>query len=294
MKRKSKIKQVDAILCSDIHLREDTPVCREPEEFQESQWNKLDFISNLQSRYGCKVLHGGDLFHHWKPSPWLLGKAIEHLPEQFHTVYGQHDLPQHNIDLHEKTGIWVLTWAKKVFPSGAHWGQKPRINNSMLIGYKRVAIWHKFVYIGKPPWPGCTEPKAHALLNKYKRYDLILTGDNHKPFVSKVDGRLLVNPGSMMRQNSDQEDFKPRVYLYDAENNEVEPVYLPIKKGVVSREHIDNKKERDERIHAFISKLSGEWESGLSFEENLSRFKKTNKVRKDIFDLIYKAMEEVK
>ena len=82
---------------SDPHLRDSIPTCREEEEFQEAQWNKMDFIKALQVKHDCVVLCGGDFFHHWKASPWLLSKTIEHLPARFHTIYGQHDLPQHNI-----------------------------------------------------------------------------------------------------------------------------------------------------------------------------------------------------
>jgi len=94
-----------------------------------------------------------------------------------------------------------------------------------------------------------------------------------------------------MRQSADQADFRPRVYLYYADTNEVEPVYLPLEDGVVSREHLERSEERSERINAFISKLDGEWQAGLSFEANLEEFFKHNRVRKQTKEIIYKAVE---
>lgn len=305
------MKNVNAILCSDIHLRETQPTCR-TDNFFETQFKKLDFISELQQKYDCPVLHGGDLFHHWKPSPYLISMAAKNLPINFHTVYGQHDLPQHSLELKHKSGIYTLdsTLRKHQFHvlESASWGQKPdkvsvfvkvaknKEEEKLLSAeiYKKVLVWHKFNYIGKKPWPDCTEPKAHSLLHKYPQFDLILTGDNHKPFVSKYEGRLLVNPGSMTRQDADQIDFKPRVYLWNADKNEVEAVYLPIEEGVVVRTHIDDKKEKDEMLNAFIAKLNTEWETTLSFEDNLERFITNNKLRKEVVQLIYQAMETEK
>ena len=56
-------------------------------------------FSDLQQKYDCPVYHAGDLFDYWKPSPALLAKTMEHLPKDFYTAYGNHDLPQHNIEL---------------------------------------------------------------------------------------------------------------------------------------------------------------------------------------------------
>jgi hypothetical protein len=75
------------ILCSDMHLREDTPTCWIG-DFQQEQWIAVQFINHLQKKYKCPVIHGGDLFHHWKPSPWLLRMAMKYLPDQFYTIYG--------------------------------------------------------------------------------------------------------------------------------------------------------------------------------------------------------------
>ena len=62
-----------------------------------------------------------------------------------------------------------------------------------------------------------------------------------------------MNPGSIYRMEASQENHKPRVYLWYAETNTVEPVYIPIESGVISREHLETKEERDIRINAFIS-----------------------------------------
>lgn len=281
----------DAILTGDWHLREDQPTCR-TDDFWETQWEKVKFISDLQKQYNCPVIHSGDLFNHWKPSPWLISKTIECLPNEFFTIFGNHDLPQHNLELAHKTGIYAISKAKRLsILAGTHWGLVPDKSTALIIKNRKILVWHVMSYIGKAPWPGCTDPKAHVLLNKYEKdYDLILTGHNHKPFVTKLDNTLLVNPGSLSRQAADQMDFKPRVYLYYANTNTVTPVYIPIKADVVSNEHLKLQKERDNRIDAFISQLDVDWEGKIGFEQNLETFFQKNKIKPEVKQLIYNTL----
>lgn len=291
--RQTPTTRVDAILTSDWHLRESTPTCR-TDNFWEAQWQKVDYVSALQRKYQCVVLHAGDLFHHWKPSPYLLSNTISHLPEAFCTVYGQHDLPNHNLEEHGRCGIDTLWGAGKldVLPE-ASWGQTPDKGSTEFAREKRkILVAHVFNYVGKEPWPGCVDPTATKLLRKYPEFDLILTGDNHKPHVVEHEGRVLVNPGSLTRQSADQIDYRPRVYLYNAQTNTTTLHYLPIEKGVVTRTHIERNERRDERIGAFVSKLDGDWSVGMSFEDNLKRFFKTNRVLPSIEELTYKLIEQ--
>lgn len=299
----NKRKSPTCIFTSDWHLREDQPVAR-LDNYWTHQWVKVQCIKNLQKKYDCDVIHAGDLFDHWKPSPFLLRQTILHLPDQFYTIYGQHDLPQHNLDLVNKCGINVLEAANKLGVlsekwhieikkdteiMGIHWGQTPVgfINN----GGKKVLVWHKMNYQGKKPWPGCTDPMAASLLRKYSQFDLIVTGDNHKTFHEEYEGRLLVNPGSLMRMDADQINHKPCVYLWYAEDNSIQVIHLPIESNVISREHIEVKEQRDARIDAFVSRLDGSWEAKMSFEDNLEQFFKTNNIRESVKQIIYQSIE---
>lgn len=295
MKRTNKKKplKVDAILTADWHLREDTPVCR-TDDFWEAQWDMVDQVSRLQRKFNCPVLHAGDLFHHWKPSPRLLSMTSKKLPKDFYSVYGNHDLPQHSMDLAEKCGLYNLFINHKAL--------RPLVNQqvdlgfdnaNLFIGDRDILISHVFVYKGKPPFPGAEkEPEGHWLLDTYKQYDLIVTGDNHQPFVCEEDGRLLVNPGSLTRQTAKQISYRPRVWLYNSKRNKVKPYYLKCAKDVISRQHIERKEERDERITAFVERLGTEWEADLDFAENLRRFEKENDIDDQVMKIAYKALEQ--
>lgn len=291
MRTKNNNKQPSAILTADWHLREDVPVCRK-DDFYQTQWNKVDFVRSLQQQYNCPVIHSGDLFDYWKPSPMLLSDTIKHLPKSFVSVYGNHDLPQHNLELKHKSGLYTLEKAGKVFTNGGmyyfcNWGENP----VDLEDVPPVLIWHVMTYQHQEPFPGCTAPKAAKLLRKYPQFDLIVTGDNHTPFVEEYDGKLLVNPGSLMRQEANQIDFKPRVYLWYAETNTVKPVFIPIDDNAISRDHLEKTEQRNMRIDAFVSKLNTDWNASLSFEDNLKSFQDENEVENDVMNIVYKAIE---
>lgn len=297
MKRtRHKFKKADGILTADWHLQEgESPVCR-IDNFEDAQWEKVRFISNLQKKHNCPVIHSGDLVDYWKSSPELLAKIIEYLPKWFWSIYGNHDLPQHNMDLVHKCSQYMLA-------KGGHLDILPNMGDWLTTpdDYKDFAapelcgrpffVWHIMTYQGKSPWPGCTSPKGSALLRKYPQYDLIVTGDNHKPFVEEYQGRLLVNPGSIFRTTAAQENHRPRVYLWYADTNTVEPVYIPINTGAISREHIDKKQERDNRIDAFISTLNTDFKMELSFKGYLKEFEHLNNIKPPILDIIYKSMK---
>jgi hypothetical protein len=153
------------------------------------------------------------------------------------------------------------------------------------------------VWIKDSPYPGAPgDGEAYKVLRKYgKNVELILTGDNHQSFIATGENCILVNPGNITRQTAAQVDFNPCVYLWDAEmSGDTKPVYLPIKKGVVSREHIQHKQEQDARISAFVERLdSGEMDS-VNFETNLAQFFEINKgkIRQSVVDIINKSLEE--
>lgn len=290
MKRKQ-FQQADAIITSDWHLRDKQPIARKDDFINQTQWEKVDFVAKLQQKHNCPVLHAGDLFDHWKPSPWLLNKTIQHLPDQFFTIYGNHDLPQHNLENHEQCGIDVLIAAGKINRPASlpietcHWGMEPKNEGGIL-------MWHTMTWDEERPYPESKDSPAWQLMEKYNSYDLIITGHNHKRFVLEEDGRLMINPGGISRQKADQMDDEPCVYLYFKDTNTVQRIIIPHDKDVLSREHIERKEKKDERIEAFVNTLDEDFKTEISFEQNLEYFFQVNEVRKPIKQIIYNSLEQ--
>jgi hypothetical protein len=226
---------------------------------------------------------------------------------------GQHDLPQHNLAEYGKTGLNTLQQAGRVIglaggfervfgdPSslvkavrGYAYGETAQNACPDQKNSKKALLWHHLTCAEKQnqPWPGANAAPVCRLFMTLDKYDLIVTGDNHQQFSYVAEGRLVVNPGSMMRQTADQTDFKPAVFGWVAETNSVTRIPLPILAGVVSREHLRGEKseDRDARMEAYIERASRTFETGLSFEKNMEQHIKTNKVEKGVEALIWKAV----
>lgn len=304
---------VSAILTSDLHLREDTPVCR-TEDFQRTLQRKLDWLSELQQSHGgVPILDAGDLLHHWKSSPALLSWVMLNLPHPFITVPGNHDMPQHNLSLLRTSGLYTLAVSTSVrmlddeFPLwddelpfdiyAIPWGvktlhpdcPKPRKHR------KKVLLYHGLTYVGSEPYPGAEKEGllASRLLERFLQFDLIVSGHYHSGFCcSSEDGkRLLVNPGGIARMTADEIDRQPYVYLWDAERNVAEPVAVPIEQGVIRRDHIERQEERNERMDAFLSRMSQDVEIQLSFQENLRRYMAQNDISKTVREEVWQCLE---
>lgn len=315
--RKNNNKPADAILTADFHLTESTPVAR-TDDYLQAQANKLAFLQRLSTQHNnCPVLCAGDIFDKWKASPWLCSWAYQLLPAPLITIPGNHDLPMHNFEYYDKAALALLEKVNSAricilkgdgidvnklrimgVPSGQLASFDPEqaeITNGDGAGgapARRILLLHELVWAGKAPSWAAGSWKASELIEEFgKHFDLILTGDNHEAFTVEQEGTLLVNPGSMMRITAAQADFQPRGYLYYAGENQVEPVMLPVERGVISREHLDKEQERDERITAYIEQLGSDWEAGLSFRKNLQVFFKEHGTPKKVRDVIWEHLE---
>lgn len=298
-------KKADAILTADRHLTLRQPICR-TDDFVGAMIRKLEFIWRLQQQHDdCPILDAGDFFDHWyldRGEQLLLTMIMPHIHNTF-CVPGQHDLPQHNIDLYIKSNLAVLEEAGciKILNSpspdtsiplitcyGFPWNKEPESVKENE-GIRKIALIHRMTYSSKPPYPGAENDggTAKSLIRKMRGFDLIVSGDNHETFTCQQEGLLLVNPGSMMRMTAKQEDHEPCVFLWYADDNSVERIVLPHEKGVISREHIDQKQERDDRIAAWVERIGqGDIELELGFKENVERHIKKHRIPDAITTII--------
>jgi DNA repair exonuclease SbcCD nuclease subunit len=301
------MKNVSAILCADLHIREDSPKCR-LDDFMATQTRKLRWLKKLQEKYNVPILYAGDIFNYWKPSPYLLSYTFRELPDDIIAIPGQHDLPAHNLDNIDRSGIQVLSDSGKVtlligdddydnngimyqaFP----WGV-PITGMDRGFGESRaVAIIHYGAYENKPHYPGAenTGGTAKSIINKMPGFDLILSGDNHLTFTCNNNNRLLVNPGSFMRTTAAQADHKPCVFLWDAITNTIEQVFIPIEQGVISREHIDEVADVNDRLEAFVSRLDHDVELSIKYKVNMRNYlaKNRRRIAPEVVRLIWGSM----
>lgn len=311
--KQNKIKKASAILTADWHLRDTQPKCR-TDNYYETQWKKIEFIRKLQQEHNnCPILVAGDIFDKAEPSLMCVGDAIEYLPPYTICIPGQHDLPKHSLENYNQCGLNILSKATdletitgiggcaflefdNMFISGFPWGKTLQGIDARSISKYKIALIHMLIQ-------GRIENNQHIpydaydinhkeVFNALSGYDLIVSGDNHKPFTCKnKKGQLLVNQGSLMRMTADQIDYKPRVYLWYAKTNSVEPVFLPIEKNVITREYIEKQQEEDERMEKYKARLKAKIDIGMSFKDNMKMYLHKNKIKDDVKKEIYNAMD---
>lgn len=264
---------VDGILTSDWHMmeKERNPPCRTDIHWK-AQIKKVRQIKRMQVRWGCPVFNGGDVFEYWKASPELINLCLENFPAM-NAVAGQHDLPQHSLDLINKCAFRSLVLAGKLgFVKGSgHWGFNHKKIQYMTHKGRRIALAHMLVWKDVEPFPGCTAPQTDKVFKMFPEADLIVTGDNHMTFTARKGKQLLINPGSLTRHKADQIDHRPCVFLWNAKTNTAVKRFLKIDKNVISRDHIDVASDKKEQGEAFIGKLNNEWIADLSFDDNIGR-----------------------
>lgn len=227
---------VVAVLFADLHLSHQQPVSRGDADWYKVMKRYCRAI-DFRTHFGCYVPHicAGDVFDRWNSPVELVNMALTHLP-YLYAVPGQHDLPYHNLADHQRTGYGTLSIADHL----CHLGSGPLTVNTQesgiplrLYGFPwncglrpcpddkddvlRVAVVHKYVWDGpESAYPGAPEDGQIDVLHasgKTAGYDVIVFGDNHKPFERVIDGQVYFNCGSVMRRKADEFDHKPRVGL---------------------------------------------------------------------------------
>ncbi|MGD8707135.1 MAG: metallophosphoesterase family protein [Nitrosopumilaceae archaeon] len=288
--------KVDAIFCADLHLMERVPPCRTDKDFIKIQLDKIYWILTWQDKYECPVFVAGDIFDKSRLSKesdirWI--EVFNTSNRGLFVIPGQHDLPNHNIEKFGDSSLGVVE--KSVEDFFVDPVPFETISTYWKIGNRNIAMIHKLIHKNndsKIKADGkIISYSAKRILKENPDYDVIVSGDNHKTFVQECQGRLLVNPGSMLRLTAAQIDHRPCVFLYNAENNTVRPEYFPIKKSSVVRDYIDIEKEHSNEMDAYVDRLNDNEEIGLSYDSNMKKFLQKNNIEKSVVKKIWSWME---
>jgi hypothetical protein len=242
------------VLVSDIHLRHLPPIFRSVEKnWYATQKGYLDQLIALTRAYRPEptlpVICAGDIFHKWNSPAQLINFAIDHMPHVY-AVPGQHDLPFHNYGEIEKSAYWTLVQAGKITNLSAEapieitgagsvlrlhgfaWGRPISdlaAPHDLLV---EVAVIHAFIWTKTTGYPTAPpEQRLKPFKRKLRGYDVALFGDNHKTIFWNInrdaDTVTILNPGSFMKQTTDQRDHVPCVGILHSDGS-IEPHYLDV------------------------------------------------------------------
>lgn len=246
------------LACADVHSRKVTPHYRCDDYWGTAQ-GKLEWVVSTGNKKKAKILIAGDIFDSSLCGTDVLNtvmKILQKADTPPWVVPGQHDLLFHT-DLH-KTPLWNLHQAGVVQIIGA--------DHPMVLGVafeeeipdvkKPVLLIHKCITEEKPPFFLEDAVSAKDMLTQHPQFKYIISGDYHTSHYTKLDGRHLINCGSIMRNKKDMHAHVPKVWLIDTEKDTVKPLKVPHKPfgDVFNLDAIE--KDKDSGITLDTSKLN--------------------------------------
>ena len=296
---------------ADLHLRESKPECRaEEEDWLKAIEDKIHFIYQTAKENKVDyIVIAGDVFDSWRNNSMpFLCQCISwfktlNIAAPVVCIPGNHDTMGGNLNELERSP-YELFARMKVF-NDASIGDFDVYNyqfEGKQVGNHPVVIAHKGLYLKEKPYPtapdkGNVEYFVRNCLSDSCK--LLIAGDYHKPFVTKIDNCTVVNCGSLMRLTAAQCDYKPAVWLCDVDDNvqvtksdvqvpkidvQVTKIEVPLNYPV-SREHIDSVNARQEYLEDIIGSVEGDFEITLSFKDNFRNIVKDLDNSKEILNL---------
>lgn len=300
-----------AVLGSDLHITNRTPVARAEKDWFEVLAGYLDQVNILCKRHECPFIVAGDIFDKSNPPPEVINFAIDNLPHQTWAVPGQHDLEYHNYEDIEKTAYWTLVKAKVV--RHLMRGQRMLLNHEWsIIGWpwgsydlephdttttKTLAVVHAYCWKFGHTYPNA--PKKNGVRHwqrlLWNDYDAAVFGDNHKGFLVGEESHLpILNAGAFVRRKIDEVKYRPQVGLLTV-HGEIRIHRLRISND---RWCTPNELEAKAAETTDFTELMGELKElgvdSLDFMEALKAGMAAKRVGKVVGDIIRKAAEETK
>lgn len=289
----------------DWHLTARKPINRS-DDYVAAQRRKVSSIVKAALKHNAVILQPGDFFDRpTEPYHVLAYYAFLLAGVDVYTIYGQHDLRYHSVkkdntplNVFSTSRVVQLLWDEPtvldddVHLYGAGWeSPMPEIKDEKAFN---VLLIHEMI-IDEKLWAEQAEFEWAKGFLKQHRFDLVVSGDNHKYFTQQGDGRLLVNAGSLMRSTTAQFEHEPAFVIYDTDTHKWDKHTLSIAPAdkVFNVSSIVEDKERNEKLEAFIEGLSDGAEiEGLDFMENLHTYLLKNEVDEDVKEAVYHLVGE--
>lgn len=277
------------IITADWHIRNTRPRCRIDEDWIKTQQRALNQIAEICENKNAPLMVVGDIFNSNSDTSFECINMVQKLADYIGGIYilaGNHDLPYHSSENIDKSAIGVLLQSENVFKIEDYSDEFSAPN----FDEERNSMPYMFIHTltipskDKPEFIECETPES--LLEKYPTAKWIFTGDYHKNFVYKKDGRYVINPGCLIRQVSDMKDYQCGVYFVDTEKEIIEFIPIIDNEELVNDEYIIRENEREGRIESFVNKLKDVESVSLDFIDNVEKALLVNEIDEKLKDCV--------
>ena len=300
-------------LLGDLHLTSKAPE-RRKDDYYRTLLGKLKQAFDIFEQDGCQwVFQPGDFFDSPQVGNSVIAdiiKLISYYRFEVLVCAGQHDIFGHSLETLHSSPLSVLEAAnsisllgrnknligENIWVYGASFGEEVP-NPSKVEGYFSVLVIHRMIG-NRQLYPDQPLEDPREFLRKYPKFDLILCGDYHYRFQDHYQGRVIINPGAIVRKTISKYDqeHRPAVCILDLKDLSVKVVELKVKpvEEVFDLTIRSDTNERNEALNRFISSLREQNRFKVGWKAILSRVLEERKPKQSVCNLLNAVLEEVK
>lgn len=301
-----------AVIVSDIHFSHKAPVCRRETGaswymVMQSLCKELADLVSMGHHEPLPLVIAGDIFHRYDERPELVNFLLENLPNtKIFAIPGNHDLPNHNLQLVKQSSYHTLEAAGKIVTLSNRgtrispkwcstevvaWGFPYGYDLHAIVGDKgvwensyNIAVVHRYLWIDGTGHPGAKEKDRADNLVNYTGFDALFFGDNHtKARTTAPNGTPIINCGGLLRRTVLEVDHQPTAYKLWCSTQQ---------RKLIIKEHPLKYADKDQ----IIQKEMEEQPAGKEFEELITILKNMKTESLDFKKAIYNVLhsEEIR
>lgn len=292
---------IKGVAIGDVHFCEKPPVCRKDKDFRATQIGKMQQIVKICNQRNAPLFIAGDLYDKWRIGFSLVTEVNSFLlGDLYHgalIIGGNHDLPYHNIKYYEDSPLSV-TVSPPLTRALTNRGRVELVHyNEPVSEYPyQVLLEHRMCYLSNPikGYEG-SGYDVKELINTppYGNKRLIITGDNHTPFLYRNhDGRVWLNTGPIMRTSVTYKYCEPSAWYFEVDDNEVrvERIKLEVDTDAVDRTEMYVEQLKEAEVFQFAEEVTKQEISGINFSANVDKL--VADATEDVRTAVYKSIEE--
>jgi predicted phosphodiesterase len=287
----------------DFHLTEKKPICRKEDDFIGTQRDKLNQIVRIARDTESALICAGDFYDYWNHEGYELVNMVNEVLGGDWPVYGvagNHELPHHSMLQYNRTplkatGMWCLlepnppSWWIAGFSYGV-----PIAKTS-----SKICVQHRMIYMSDPIHG--YEAERYDVHHEYERdeykdYNVVITGDNHKPFIYRKDDKhVWVNCGCVYRTSVTEKDYEPscwQIILHDDDTVEVIRHKLVVNVDDVDRTEMYLDKVKDSFVSGFADEVRKQVTNKTDFLQTVEELCSTQPVA--LVEVVNKNIEEAR
>lgn len=312
-----------AVATADWHATFRSTPCRN-DDLRASLLAKLRIIYGV----GVPVIAAGDLLDSHNESYEVTSMIHEEVQSSTTLfVYGQHDLPQHNLKEAKRGGTHFLAKTvhnfirlapenksncvlesshnlRPVPVYGCSWGEKfdPSVLKLKQNDY-RILVLHRSVWSQKNSnsyYYGVKDSKSVDVLHskpEFNAFDLVISGDNHGAFIRKFkndntcSGKTIwLNCGPILRLKANE--IAPPCYyeIWQKDTGELKVVPVVLPHAELTRDHIDTPKGEEKLISQFTQGMK-QGTTKVEFKDILTSLADSETVSERTRSMVWAAYE---